>query len=282
LPPGVASNFLHDQVRVGDAVEALGPQGRFTIDARETRPAVLIAAGVGVTPMIAFLRHIVAEGFRHRRTRPVHFIQAAHDSTTRAFRDELRELEARGQGMVKVHLILGHPAAREQSGQDYTLRGPLTIAMLKSLLPFDDHEFYLCGPGGFMQMLYDGLRDLGVRDERVHAEAFGPASLQRRRDAAAATVAAPVAERASVTFVRSAEVAAWTPEKGTLLELAEDSGLSPPFSCRAGQCGSCTTPLLSGQVVYRETPSWRPAEGQVLLCCAVPAAIDGDTIELDI
>jgi hypothetical protein len=133
-----------------------------------------------------------------------------------------------------------------------------------------------------MQMLYDGLRDLGVRDERVHAEAFGPASLQRRRDAAAATVAAPVAERASVTFVRSAEVAAWTPEKGTLLELAEDIGLSPPFSCRAGQCGSCTTPLLSGQVVYRETPSWRPAEGQVLLCCAVPAAIDGDTIELDV
>lgn len=280
--PGVASNFLHDHVRVGGIVEALGPQGRFTIDARAQRPAVLIAAGVGVTPMIAFLRHIVAEGFRHRRMRPLHFIQVAHDSTTRAFRDELHELEARGDGMVKVHLILGHPTAQEQSGKDYTLRGPLTVAMLKSLLPFDDHEFYLCGPGGFMQMLYDGLRDLGVRDERVHAEAFGPASLQRRHDAAAAPAAAPVAERASVTFVRSAEGAAWTPEKGTLLEFAEGEGLSPPFGCRAGQCGSCSTRLLSGQVVYRETPSWRPAEGEVLLCCAVPGAGGGETIELDI
>ena len=282
LPPGVASNFLHGHIRAGDVIEALGPQGRFTIDARARRPAVLIAAGVGVTPMIAFLRHIVAEGFRNRRTRPAHFIQVARDSAMRAFRDELRELEARAQGLVKVDLILGRPEPHEQPGRDYTFQGPLTIAMLKRLLTFDDHEFFLCGPGGFMQMLYDGLRDLGVRDERIHAEAFGPASMQRRPDGAAAPAPAPAAERASVVFVRSGEAAVWTPEKGTLLEFAESKGLSPPFSCRAGQCGSCTTRLLSGQVTYRETPSWQPAEGEVLLCCAVPGAGDGETVELDI
>jgi len=282
LLPGVASNFLHDRIGEGDVIEALGPQGRFTIDARARRPAVLIAAGVGVTPMIAFVRHIVAEGFRKRRTRPTHVIQVARDSAMRAFRDELRELEARAPGMVKVHLILSHPEPHEQPGRDFTLQGPLTIAVLKSLLPFDDHEFYLCGPGGFMQTLYDGLRDLGVRDERIHAEAFGPASMQRRPDASAAPAPAPVAERASVAFVRSGEAAVWTPEGGTLLEFAESKGLSPPFSCRAGQCGSCTTRLISGQVTYRETPSWRPADGEVLLCRAVPMAGGGETVELDI
>jgi len=280
--PGVASNFLHDHLREGDVIEALGPQGRFTIDARARRPAVLIAAGVGVTPMLAFLRHIVAEGFRRRRTRPVHFIQVARDSAVRAFGDELRELEARAEGMVKLHLILGHPAPHEQPGKDYTLQGPLTIAMLKTLLPFDDHEFFLCGPGGFMQMLYDGLRELGVRDERIHAEAFGPAAMKRRPDAAAAPTAAPVAERAAVAFARSGEAAEWTPERGTLLELAESKGLSPPFSCRSGQCGSCTTRLISGQVTYREATSWQPADGEVLLCCAVPRAGGGESIELDL
>ena len=127
-------------------------------------------------------------------------------------------------------------------------KGPLTIDLLKTLLPFDDHEFFLCGPPGFMQALYDGLRDLGVRDERIQAEAFGPSSLKRRPDGAAGAgaTAAPAAKQATVTFTRSGDAAEWTPERGTLLEFAEGKGLSPPFSCRAGHCGSCATRMTAG------------------------------------
>lgn len=274
---GAASTFLHDRVAVGDTIEALAPRGHFTFDATQRRSAVLIGAGVGITPMVSFTRHLVAEGFRLRRTRPTHLIQVARDAQVRAFASELQALVARADGALKWHVV-------QDDGAPGTLAGPLGMQMLKALLPFDDHEFFLCGPPGFMQALYDGLRELGVRDERIQAEAFGPASLKRRPDSAAAAAPppAPPAKEATVVFRRSGESAVWTPAHGTLLEFAEGKGYSPPYACRAGHCGSCATPLRSGSVTYAEATAFKPAEGDALLCCARPAAGDGECIELDL
>ena len=277
---GAASTHLHDQVHDGDVIEALGPRGQFTIDATLRRPAVLIGAGVGITPMVAFARHVVAEGFRNRRTRPLHLIQVARSEDLRAFGAELRALEQRAHGAMKLHSVLDE----REGAPEGTLEGPLTLDLLKTLLPFDDHEFFLCGPPGFMQALYDGLRDLGVRDARIQAEAFGPSSLKRRPDGATTEPPppAPAATQATVSFTRTGDAAEWMPERGTLLEFAEGKGLDPPFSCRAGHCGSCSTRMSAGRVTYAEPTAWRPAEGEVLLCCAVPAAGGGELIELDL
>ncbi len=276
---GRASRHLHEQLRVGDLIEAQGPRGQFTLDATERRPAVLIGAGVGITPMLAFAQHIVTEGFRHRRTRPTHLIQVAHDPQVRAFADELAALALSSDGALRVHTVLSEGAAEPAS-----LTGPLNMDLLKRLLAFDDHEFYLCGPGGFMQVVYDGLRELGVRDQRIHAEAFGPAALTRRPDAAATPAPAPLppAREASVVFARTGEASVWKPEHGSLLEFAEGKGLTPPSSCRAGSCGSCATRLQSGRVSYARPPAWQVAEGEVLLCCAVPAAGEGEELLLDL
>jgi uncharacterized protein len=277
---GVASSHLHDQVHAGDVIEALGPRGQFTIDAALRRPGVLIGAGVGITPMVAFARHVVTEGFRNRRTRPLHLIQVARSEDLRAFGPELHTLQQRANGAMKLHVVLDEVGGAPEGAR----QGPLTLDLLKTLLPFDDHEFFLCGPPGFMQALYDGLRDLGVRDARIQAEAFGPSSLKRRPDGAAAapTPPVPAANQATVTFLRSGDAAEWTPEHGTLLEFAEGKGLNPPFSCRAGHCGSCATRMTAGRVTYAEPTAWRPAEGEVLLCCAVPAAGGGERIALDL
>ena len=96
----------------GDVIEALGPRGQFTIDATLRRPAVLIGAGVGITPMVAFARHLVTEGFRHRRTRPLHLIQVARDEALRAFGDELQALVQRAKGAMKLHVVLDRATAR--------------------------------------------------------------------------------------------------------------------------------------------------------------------------
>lgn len=275
---GRASRWMHQHMNVGDVIEAQGPRGQFTLDARARRPAVLIGAGVGITPMMAFLHHIVTEGFRRRGTRPTHVIQVAHDAEVRAFAAELEALAQRANGAVRVHTVLSEQAPG-------SVKGPLSIDLLKSLLPFDDHEFYLCGPGGFMQAIYDGLRDLGVRDERIHAEAFGPAALKRRGDAAAAQPAPPPlnpAKQATVVFARSNDAAVWKAGQGSLLEFAEGKGLSPPFSCRAGNCGSCLTRIQSGQVSYAQAPAWRHGEKEALLCCAVPAEAGGEELVLDL
>ena len=275
---GAASTFLHERMKVGDTLEALGPRGHFTLDATLRRSAVLIGAGVGITPMVSFARHLVAEGFRLRRTRPTHLIQVARDGQVRAFASELQALAARADGALKLHIV-------QDDGAPGTRPGPLTIDTLRSILPFDDHEFFLCGPPGFMQALYDGLRELGVRDQRIQAEAFGPASLKRRLDDAADAPAPPPlppAAEATVSFLRSGDTAVWTPSHGSLLEFAEGKGLSPPYACRAGHCGSCLTPLRAGRVTYAEPTAWKPGEGEVLLCCARPAAGGDERIELDL
>ncbi|QTN27857.1 pyridoxamine 5'-phosphate oxidase family protein [Rhodoferax sp. AJA081-3] len=276
---GLASSHLHDHVHEGGLIEAMGPRGQFTIDDKLRRPAVLIGAGVGITPMVAFARHVVTEGFRNRRTRPLHVIQVARDAALRAFGDELQALAQRSNGAMKLLVVLDSDADAQPGAHP----GPLTIDLLKTLLPFDDHEFFLCGPPGFMQALYDGLRDLGVRDERIQAEAFGPSSLKRRLDSATALPPppSPAAKQATVRFTRTGDTAEWTPDRGTLLEFAEGKGLSAPFSCRAGHCGSCATRLTAGTVTYAEPTAWRPPEGEVLLCCAVPAAGSG-RIDLDL
>ena len=149
------------------------------------------------------------------------------------------------------------------------------------MLPFDDYDFYLCGPAAFMQSLYDGLRGLNIADSRIHAEAFGTSSLTRRPDAGSRMPDKPAAtEPVHVVFAKSGKEARWEPGKGTLLELAEARGLSPEFSCRSGSCGSCRTPILEGEVSYLSKPSFPVEEGEALICSAVPAEDESHRLHL--
>ncbi len=124
-----------------------------------------------------------------------------------------------------------------------------------------------------MQQMYDALRSVNVADGRVHAEAFGPSSLQRKADEGVPEVPmiAPSSTAVPVLFMRSAKEARWIPGGGTLLELAEQRGLSPEYSCRGGSCGSCRTRILSGSVTYAQTPTAEVGPDEALICCALPA-----------
>lgn len=271
---GAISRHLHEHIQVGDIIEAGAPAGGFVLDARERRPAVLLAGGVGITPMLAMLRDIVHEGLRTRRVRPAILFQAARHKADRAFDAELSGLAAAAQGAVRLVRVLSDPTGAE-AGRDYDAAGRIDMALLTRFLAFDDYDFYLCGPPGFMQALYDGLRGYGVADCRIHAESFGPASLAR--DAGGAAAAPAPARRpasavpVSVAFLESLKEARWTPGSGTLLDLAEARGLAPASGCRAGSCGTCRTRLLKGEVTYIREPAAAVAEGEVLICCAVPA-----------
>ena len=282
---GLASIFLHDQIDVGDIIEARAPAGDFTIDAAERRPAVLIGAGVGVTPMLSMLRHVVYEGLRTRRVRPTVFIQAARTRNERGFDAEIADLVARADGKVRLVRTLDDTTDGAAAGVDYDAAGRVDMALLRQVLGFDDHDFYLCGPPPFMQALYDGLRDLGIADDRIHAEAFGPASMRRRVDAAAAPAARPSAAPVPVAFAASAKEARWTPGSGSLLDLAEARGLAPEFSCRGGSCGTCRTRIIAGAVAYETPPSASVGADEALICCAMPADTasgGGDRLILDL
>jgi ferredoxin-NADP reductase/predicted pyridoxine 5'-phosphate oxidase superfamily flavin-nucleotide-binding protein len=280
---GRVSAYLHDTLKTGDTIEARAPAGDFTIDALETRPAVLMAAGVGITPMLAMLRHIVFEGLRKRRVRPTWMIVSAHSLASRAFAEEIDALERSAGGAVNVIRVLGDTQGAAL-GRDYEVSGRIDMDLLTSRLPFNDYDFYLCGPGAFMQSIYDGLRALNVSDTRIHAEAFGPSALKRTADRGAdlKPMRPAAAEPVTVSFVKSGTGAQWQPDGGSLLDLAEASGLSPEFNCRGGTCGTCRTRIVKAAVTYENEPAFHVDDNEALICCAVPAADAGEVLELDL
>ncbi|OCJ13175.1 FAD-binding oxidoreductase [Rhizobium sp. AC44/96] len=280
---GLVSQFLHDNIMVGDVIEARAPAGDFTLDARSTRPAVLLAGGVGITPLLAMLRHAVYEGLRKQRLRPVTLVHAVRSKADRPFEAEITELVSTAKGAVKFVRVLSDTDGAVE-GTDYDAAGRIDMALLTRLLPFNDYDFYLCGPPQFTQALYDGLRGYNVADDRIHAEAFGPSSLKRTESTLVASVRPqrmpPSTKAVPVVFTNSLKEARWTPDAGTLLELAEARGLQPDFSCREGTCGTCSTKLIKGEVTYIKEPTAKVGDGEVLLCCSVPANQDGEGIQL--
>ena len=233
--------------------------------------------------MIAMLRHVVHEGLRTRRTRPVTLIHAARTTGERAFFDEARQLSEASGGAIRYWSQISRPGPGDRPNRDFDGAGRITASVLRWLLALDDDaDIYLCGPPSFMQAIYDTLRDLDVRDARIRAEAFGPAALARRLDEGAATSPpARESDGAIVTFAKSAFDMPWTPGAGTLLEFAEAHGVSPDHGCRTGACGSCAVRLVSGAVTYRTRPRAAHGEDEALICCAVPAA-GTDRVELDL
>jgi len=249
------------------------PRGKFVLKPASDRPVVLVSGGVGITPMIAMAHHIVEEGRRTGKFRPVWFIHGANNGRVHAFAKHVRELAAEHPAM-QVHVRYSQPGGDDRLGVSHHGEGHVTIDVLKELLPLNDYDFYLCGPPPFMQSLYDGLSGIGVRPERIHYESFGSGTALRP-EAKAETPARTghLGDGAvPIRFAKSAITAEWSRDKGTLLELAEAVGLAPVFGCRSGICGTCATRIASGAVDYVEEPLAPRGEGEVLLCCSIPAA----------
>ena len=276
----LVSPFLHARAEPGFRLEAMAPRGTFVLDRSSERPVVLISAGVGITPMIAMTNFIVNEGKRTRRFRRTIFIHGARNGRVLGFGDRIRALAAEHESLT-AHIRFSAPGEGDRLGETHDSEGRIDIALLQSLLPLDDYDVYLCGPQSFMQSLYDGLIALGVRADRIHYESFGPATVLAPGTETKAPPGAPAAGAAAkepigVSFAKNGIETTWTPEKGTLLELAEGAGLSPAFACRSGICGTCATRLLCGDVDYLDEPTAPRADDEVLICCATPRATAGE------
>jgi ferredoxin-NADP reductase/phenylpropionate dioxygenase-like ring-hydroxylating dioxygenase large terminal subunit len=268
----LVSRYLHANAKPGLRIEAMTPRGKFILAPESERPVVFVSGGVGITPMIAMATHIVEEGRRTGKFRPAYFIHGTNNGRVHAFAKHIREL-AREHPAMKLHFRYSQPGGDDRLGTTHDGEGHVTIDVLKQLLPLDDYDFYLCGPPPFMQSLYDGLTGIGMRRDRIHYESFGSGTALKHETRSEAPLrTTPTSDGAvPVRFAKSAVTAEWSSDRGTLLELAETVGLAPVFGCRSGICGTCATRITSGAVEYVEEPLAPRGEGQVLLCCSVPA-----------
>jgi ferredoxin-NADP reductase len=270
---GLVSSFVHDQLQVGELLDVQSPRGEFTLDPKRTTPVVLIAGGIGLTPMLCMLNAIVERG----SPREVWLFYGVRNGREVIMRDHLRKLS---QARDRFHLrfCFSRPGADEVVGNDYDHGECISLSLLQKELESNNYEFYICGPPAMMSSVTDGLKQWGVPERRIFSEAFGPASVPKKsapdvpKTAGAATAAGP-----KVVFSRSGKTVTWETSAGSLLEFAQANGISISAGCCAGNCGTCETAIRSGTVSYLKEPGWKPQTGTCLVCVATPSA----DLELD-
>lgn len=166
-PGGVGSHFLHDDVRVGDVIEAKPPSGDFVIPDDDT-PLVLVSAGVGLTPMLAMLYEASASNSH----RPVWYVHGARNGRAYALGSEVDQLVASNPKSTRK-IFFSAPESTDHLGKTFDVQGRITAADLLSLRAGSDAHYMLCGPLDFMTGLKNGLEAGGVPADQIRFETFG-------------------------------------------------------------------------------------------------------------
>jgi glycine betaine catabolism B len=247
---GWASHHLHDKLASGALVKVSAPAGRFVFEGEGSSRVLLVAGGVGITPLMSMVRTLTARKWRGR-------IDLVYSVKTRADIVFERELEELARRFPDLHVTV--TLTREPKDSDWTgERGQITRELLSRVAPnLRSTPVYLCGPEGMMAATTPILRELGDPSAAIHVEAFvsPPRAPAMEDDVATEQIAeaeeSPARGDGSSVMVQFATSGASTSvEDGqTLLDAAEDLGIDIPFDCRAGICGQCKTKLVKGRVV---------------------------------
>jgi nitric oxide dioxygenase len=159
--PGMVSNYLHSLAQ-GDVVELYTPAGDFFLR-NSKNPVVLISAGVGQTPMLAMLETLLSDNSKQN----IMYLHASENTQQHSFAHYLNELSTAYNSLQTITWF-----NQSSEGADFT--GLMDLTAIKTQLPLTNGDFYLCGPAGFMAFVKSQLLALGVKNEHIHYEVFGP------------------------------------------------------------------------------------------------------------
>lgn len=260
--PGIVSGYLNDLVNEGDILDVRGPTGAFTCDPAADHPIVLIAGGIGITPLLSMLNALC----NGQTEREIWLFYGVRNREHHAFAEHIAGLR-RLYPTLHVVTCYSQPTEACILGQDYDRPGWIDLALLKDVLPSTNYVFYLCGPAPMMETVAGGLRDWGVPPEDIRVEAFGAATAHRQPSERPAAGAEAGVE---IRFDRSGKTLHWDGSAGSILALAEGNGVALESGCRAGHCGTCIVAIKAGAVDYVAAPAVVPEPGTCLACMAVP------------
>ncbi|WP_226085565.1 NO-inducible flavohemoprotein [Mesobacillus sp. S13] len=172
-PDGKVSNYLHNTVEEGEVLQISAPAGDFFLDTEKDTPVVLLSGGVGLTPMVSML-NTVAE---LQPEKEVTFIHAAQNGKVHALKEEVASAAAKAK--VNSVVFYDQPTEEDRDNNSFDVEGYVTKEWLKDNVDLEQADFYFCGPVSFMKAINTALKDLGVTEDRIHFEFFGPmASLE--------------------------------------------------------------------------------------------------------
>jgi uncharacterized protein len=262
VEPGRGSGYFHHHVTVGSTLQVQAPQGAFFLDPTDQLPIVLVAGGVGITPILSMANSIV----HNRSERMVYLFAGFRNSREHPCREQLAALVE--QKNFRCDISYSRPLATDRMGHDHSHLGHATIIRLRQLLPSNNFRFYVCGPPALMEDLVPALYQWGVPESHVHFEAFGPASVK-------GLIKTLYTAPCQVGFAKSKSELTWKGEYPSLLDFATAEGMTLDSGCRAGNCGACVAKVLKGKVTHTKTPGIPLGADECLTCIGVPV---GDVV----
>ena len=256
-PHGLVSRWLHDALQVGDEVEIEAPNGTFIFTGEQAERVVLVAGGVGVTPMMSVVRYLTEKKWLGRIT----LILSFRSPGDYIFREEIEKLKDQNSHL-DVIVTMSDPAEVSWSG----LRGRITSSLLATAVQdFSTCYAHICGPVSMMESVKAALFGLGAAEVQVKTEAFGTVTRNPTAKVARST------EVSGQIWFQASNLKVPVPLDATILEVADDAGVYIDNACRSGTCASCRVKLVSGKVnmpVEDALTTQDKADGYILACQA--------------
>ncbi len=264
-PRGAVSRHINDLLKVGDQIEAGGPVGRFTFTGSEADSIVLIAGGVGVTPLMSIARCLTDRMWAGE----IFLVYGCSSPSEFIFREDIAALE-RLNPKLRVVVTMERTDGTEWNGPIGRIDKDLLIRTVPNLV---SRRIHICGPSMMMDAVKAILHDVGVTPGQLKTESFGelmPAPMDRT------TSLKPVAPATGplVTFSKNHKSARIHAQQ-TLLEFSEELGIGIENSCRVGTCGVCKVTMKSGEVEMAVEDALDPDDkvnGIILACQAKPTS----------
>ncbi len=264
-PRGAVSRHIVDLVKVGGQIEASGPIGRFTFTGTEADSIVLIAGGVGITPMMSIMRYLTERSWAG----DIFLVFACRTPTDFIFANDVAALQ-RVNPKLRVAVTVSQPEGTDWKGPS----GRITKELLTQTVPdLASRRIHLCGPPSMMDAIRTLITELGVPPDQLKTELFGAT---KPTPVAPGTTAKPSAPATGpmVTFSKNNRSARIQVDQ-TVLELSEALGIGIENSCRVGTCGVCKVKMTSGEVEMAVEDSLDPDDktnGIILACQAKPTS----------
>jgi ferredoxin-NADP reductase len=254
VPDGIVSNWMNDSLHEGDAIDSSVPAGVFRLGS-EQRDVVAFAAGSGITPIFSILKTALATSDRQTQ-----LLYANRDVESVIFDHGLETLAAAYPG----RLLTTHHLDQDRGFIEAADLEPFIDAALTA-------DVFVCGPAPFMDLVESTLLARGVPAQRIHIERF---TVAEPADHEPATAPPADAAPTEVTIELNGKRTTTTHHPGaTILQTARQMGMTPPFSCEAGNCATCMAKLVEGEVTMFVNDALfddEVADGWILTCQSVP------------
>jgi len=265
---GLVSNHINDEIKVGDQIEVMPPQGNFTLETTlEQNTYVAFAAGSGITPIWSMIKSVLDKEPRSKFV--LFYGNKTSDSTI--FKNEI-------DALVGDHLSVYHVLSREETGNP-TTTGRIDKEKATNLLKTDlgllkAKAFYMCGPEEMIFNVKDVLQTLGVSKDKINFELFTtPVLLAEEKEVEVSNFTGTA--KVKVIYDEE-EVEFDLPSDGeSVLEAAMRHDVDAPFSCKGAVCCTCKAKVTEGKMIMDANYALSDeevAEGFVLACQAHPAS----------